>query len=203
MNDDMETTPTIEVQREQQEWPAQGHWTYEDYRRLPDDGYRYEVIDGVLLMSPPPTPRHQDVCGELAFAMRVFVRHRQLGKVYEAPIEVVLPGIAAPVQPDIFFISTERLGIVGRTRIEEAPDLVVEILSPGNWLADRREKFRAYEMARVQEYWIVDPKQRTIEVYVLQEENYALAGRYGPGEVAQSELLKGFAVDVSEIMGEK
>jgi Uma2 family endonuclease len=196
----METTPTIEVQREQQEWPPQGQWTYEDYRQLPDDGYRYEVIDGVLLMSPPPTPRHQRACGKLAFAFRMFVREEQRGEIYESPIEVILPGIATPVQPDILFISTERLGIVGQTRIEGAPDLVVEVLSPGNWLTDRREKFRAYEAAGVQEYWIVDPDRRTIEVYVLREGNYALAGQCGPGEVAQSELLKGFVVAVDDVI---
>ena len=196
----MGTTSTVEIQGERRTWPPQGQWTYEDYRQLPDDGYRYEVINGVLLMSPPPRTRHQDVCGELAFAMRMFTRNEQQGKVYEAPIEVILPGIATPVQPDILFIRTERLGIVGSTRIEGAPDLIVEILSPGNWLTDRREKFRAYEAAGVQEYWIVDPDRRTIEVYVLREGNYALAGQYGPGEVAQSEILKGLVVTVDDVI---
>lgn len=83
--------------------------------------------------------------------------------------------------PDILFITKERLHIVKRGRIEGAPDIIVEVLSPSNWLKDRREKFETYAKAGVREYWIVDPRARTIELFFLREGTYSLIGKYGVG----------------------
>ena len=178
--------------------PSQGEWTYEDYLRLPEDRWRYEVIKGRLYMAPPPKEPHQYASIELSTAFHSFVKERGLGRVYAAPFEVVLP--EAVVQPDIVFISAERVEeIVTPDGVRGAPDLVVEILSPINWLADRREKFELYRSSGVREYWIVDTKTPSIEVFVLREGEYELMGQWGVGEIARSEVLAGFEVAVDDI----
>ena len=181
-------------------WPEQGHWTYEDWLRLPDDGFRYEVLHGVLYMSPPPAVPHQDAQGELYTLMRFYAKRKHLGMVLGAPIGVRLPGEPVPLQPDILFVRQERASIVGKEYVEGAPDLVVEILSPSNWQYDRKEKFLAYQAAGVPEYWIVDYRARTIEVFLLEEGAYVLLGKYGSGERVAAKMLEGFSVGVDEVM---
>ena len=183
----------------EREWPPQNKWTYEDYRRLPDDGWIYEVLEGELYMSPPPIPIHQENSGNFFAAFHAYARKHDSGKVYDAPIEVVLADWATPVQPDIVFITKERLHIIKRSRIEGAPDIIVEILSPSNWLTDRREKFEVYAKAGVREYWIVNPIARTIELFVLRADRYALIGKYGVGETVRSEVLPGFEIKVEDV----
>ncbi|MGH2521259.1 MAG: Uma2 family endonuclease [Anaerolineales bacterium] len=179
--------------------PEQGQWTYEDWLRLPDDGFRYEVLNGDLFMAPPPTIPHQYASGSLFALMWLHSRQHQLGVVLEAPTGVRLPGQPVPVQPDILFVRRERQDIIGNEYVEGAPDLVVEILSPSNWLLDRKQKFQAYREAGVNEYWIVDYRKKVIEVYVLEEGTYALVGQHGSGEIARSTVLTGFEVKVEEV----
>ena len=184
------------------QWPPpQGRWTYEDYKRLPDDGWRYEVIEGELLMSPAPSTNHQRTSAKLQFAIMSFVESRKLGEVLDAPTDVRLGELASPVQPDILFIRQERLNIIKKDWVEGAPDLIVEILSPSNWIDDRRAKYRLYAQAGVREYWIVDPDKRQIEVFVqrVHGSDYELIGRFGPGEQAASEVLTGFQIGVDEV----
>jgi Uma2 family endonuclease len=179
--------------------PPQGEWTYEDWLKLPDDGYRYEVINGALYMTPLPRPRHQRVSFRLARRLSDFAEEHHLGEVLVAPVGVRLPNQPVPFQPDILFIRAERLDIIGEENVEGVPDLIVEVLSPSNWLYDRREKMKVYEEAGVPEYWIVDPRTRTVEIYVLEEGAFLQVGQYGPGEVARSQVLVGFEVLVDEI----
>ena len=185
-----------------QQWPPlQGNWTYDDYAQLPDNGMRYEVIKGELYMSPAPSPKHQRIILKLAIALSQFVQSDQLGEIFQSPIDVKMPDIAGAgvVQPDLLFITGERLNIVQETLIEGVPDLIVEVLSPGNPLHDRRVKFELYAQAGVREYWMVDPDARTVEIYVLRGHAYAPLGNFGVGEQTRSEVLEGFAVDVEKI----
>jgi Uma2 family endonuclease len=179
--------------------PAQGEWTYEDWLKLPDDGYRYEVIDGVLYMSPPPLIRHQRTSIRIVDIFLAFLKLQPLGDLLYAPIGVRVPNQPVPLQPDIVFVRAERLSIIQENYIEGVPDLIVEILSPSNWLYDRREKMRVYQESGVPAYWIVDPRALTIEIYVLEKSVYQLAGEYGRGAVAASRLLPGFEVPVDVI----
>jgi Uma2 family endonuclease len=179
--------------------PEQGEWTYEDWLKLPDDGYRYEVIDRVLYMSPPPLIRQQRGLIRLVDFFMAFLKSRPVGEVLIAPVGVRFPNQSVPLQPDIVFVRTERLDIIQEHYIEGVPDLIIEILSPSNWLYDRREKMRVYQEAGVPEYWIADPRAQTIEIYVLEQGVYQLAGQYGRGELAVSRLLPGFAVPVEAI----
>jgi Uma2 family endonuclease len=179
--------------------PPQGEWTYEDWCKLPEDGYRYEVIAGVLYVSPPPSIPHQRISIALVGHFLDFLKMQPLGEILTAPVGVRLPRQPVPLQPDIVFIHTERLGMVGEAYVEGAPDLLVEILSPSNWLYDRREKMQAYQEAGVAEYWIVDPHALTIDVYVLEQGAYGLLGQYRIGEVAHSQVLPGFGVPVETV----
>jgi len=199
----MEASPTVQKRRistQERPWPPeQGQWTYEDWLRLPDDGYRYEVIDGVLYMTPPPRTQHQLIIARIVDHLMEFMRSKPMGQVLFAPIGVRLPNQPVSLQPDILFIRAERLDIIGEDYVEGAPDLVMEILSPSNWLYDRREKKQVYQEGGVSEYWIVDPRARTVEVYQLEGGSYLLVGQYGSGEAAQSSGISGFEVPVDEV----
>jgi len=189
----------IPARRFENEWPPQGKWTYEDYCRLPEDGWIYEIIEGELYMSPAPKTIHQKCGGRLFAAFFNFAQQHDLGEPYYSPIDVILPGLTNPVQPDVIFIVKERLDIVKEERVEGAPDIIVEVLSPWNWFADRRKKFEIYAKAGVREYWLIDPKARTIELFTLQGGTHVLIGKYGVGESVRSEVLPGFAVKGEDI----
>lgn len=182
-----------------QPWPTQGRWTYEDYVRLPDDGRRYEIIEGVLYGTNAPDFDHQYAVHQIAVALELWVRDRNGGIVLTAPFEVHLPNIAQPVQPDVLFISAVRRLVPGSKLFEGAPDLIVEVLSPSTIRVDRTVKFNAYERAGVREYWLVDSKMQAIEVYVLTEGEFALLGQFGPTEVVQSAALEGFEAAVDAL----
>ncbi|OGO39831.1 MAG: hypothetical protein A2Z04_00595 [Chloroflexi bacterium RBG_16_57_9] len=182
-------------------WPPQGEWTYDDYLRLPDDGRRYEIIEGVLYVTNAPDLDHQSAVGELFAELRSYVRKNNLGIVIPAPLEVHLPGIAKPVQPDVLFVTTERRPPAGAKFFEGAPDLIVEVLSQSTLRLDRRTKFDAYERAGVREYWIVDTRSHFVEVYVLSRGEYALHGQFGPGEQLTSQVLAGLSIPVDRIFG--
>jgi Uma2 family endonuclease len=181
-------------------WPAPGHWTYQDYLDLPDDGYRYEVIWGELYMTPAPNTGHQLTSGELEFALREFVKKNDLGIVLDAPCDVLLEPGGTPVEPDILFIAKERRHIITHQNVKGAPDLIVEILSPANPEHDRERKFKLYQESNVAEYWIVDPDARTIEIFTLSQGRYSLLGRFGAGQVAASKLLVGFEVAIDRVI---
>ena len=180
-------------------WPEQGMWTYEDWLRLPDDGYRYEILEGELFMSPPPKVPHQRSSRGLFVRMCAHAAKHNSGEVFCAPIGVRIPGQKVPLQPDILFVKKNRSHIVEKDYIEGAPDLIVEILSPSNWTLDRREKFQAYQAAEVPEYWIVDYRAKTIEVFILESKNYVLTGKFGPGETVRATQMDGFSIQVDEV----
>ena len=141
--------------------------TYEDYCQIPEDGNRYEVINGVLYMSPVPIPRHQRISGNLYVLLSLWIKEHKGGKVWAAPIDVVLSDQDI-VQPDIIFISSDRLSMVKGKNVQGAPDLVIEIMSPSNRRDDEVVKKTLYESYGVFEYWAVDPVTETIQVFYLQ-----------------------------------
>lgn len=179
-------------------YPPQGEWTEEDYFNLPDTNRYIELSEGSLIMPPHPTYRHQRALLELYTRLRTFSEENDLGQVLVAPLPVRLwPGKIR--EPDIFFIANEHSDRIGE-RVCGVPDLVVEVTSPGTRRVDRMEKFAEYAKAGVSEYWLVDPEEGAIEVYILKEGAYMPLGTYGLGEVAQSQLLSGFQVVIDEIL---
>ena len=138
-------------------------YTYEDYLKTPDDE-RYELIEGELLMTPSPIPKHQRISRELEFEIIKFVKANDLGEVFYAPCDVYLDNENV-VQPDILFISKERLNIIGEKNIQGAPDLAIEIISESTAYRDLVQKKKLYAKFGVKEYWIVIPGEESIEIY--------------------------------------
>lgn len=175
-------------------------WTYADYSLL-DDGKRHEVLEGELVMAPAPDLDHQGVVGTLFRRMWDHVATRALGKLFVAPVDVVLDDRNV-VQPDLVFIARKNEGILRKAGVFGVPDLVVEVLSPSSVRADRYRKLAIYQTFKVPEYWIVDPAAGSVEVLVLTAEGYDLHSfAVGTGVVA-SRLLPDLTVDVAELMKE-
>jgi Uma2 family endonuclease len=170
----------------------------DDIWDTPDDGKRYEVIDGALYVTPPPNWGHQNAAGVLYGLIWPHVRQHRLGKIVFAPVGVVLDDENG-LQPDIVFISRERLHIISERGVEGAPDLVVEILSRRTQSRDRGVKMRRYAAAGVPHYWIVVPRTRSIEAYRLTEFGYELTGIYGPGTIFRPEIFPGLEIPVDSL----
>jgi Uma2 family endonuclease len=171
-----------------------GSYTVEDYDALPDDGYRYELIDGELIEMPAPSLLHQAVQAYLASLFVAFVMAHRTGRVYVSPVDVQLGGLV--VQPDIVYVSNERSEVLTPRRVVGAPDLVVEILSPATRTHDLTTKREIYRLEGVHEYWVVDLEARSARVWALVGDRYV---EQHPDEQGQhaSTILPGFVVDVA------
>ncbi len=153
--------------------PPQGQWTVAHWERLPEDGNRYEIIDGKLYMTTAPSAFHQWIVGALITRLGVPAQERGLGIWFTAPIGVLLSPRDA-VQPDFLFIRAERVaGLVQERRVRGAPDLVVEMLSPGNSAEEMANKRAMYARGSVAEYAEVDPATRVLRYYRLAEGSYS------------------------------
>lgn len=179
--------------------PPQGEWRYEDYLRLPDNGLRYEVIKGALYMTPSPGSKHQRAIARLYGKLWDYLQEQPEGEALFTPLDMRLPELNTTLQPDLLFIAGDRLDIIKENCIEGAPDLIMEVISPGNPDYDRRTKFYTYAQAGVREYWLVDPEARTIDIYVLRGQAYALLGQFGPEAQTRSEVLAGFSLLVEAV----
>ncbi len=185
---------TLSAPTDDRVWPARSQWTYEDYLDLPDDGRRYEIIEGVLYVSNAPSFEHQFVVTELIREIGNFVKEHNLGLVLTAPFEVHLSETTRPVQPDVIFIKADKRPAAGAQVFKGVPDIVVEVLSPSSVRTDRHIKFDAYEQAGVNEYWIINPKTHSVEVYTLSGGEYALLGEFTGVEPLTSAVLTGMTI---------
>ena len=166
---------------------ARVRYTYSDYLLLPEDK-RYEILDGDIYLIAAPNIKHQLVSGRLEVALTQHVGASRLGVILHAPCDVILSEENV-VQPDILFVRKERSGIIGEANLKGAPDLVVEILSPGSRSTDLELKRKTYARFGVQEYWIVDPDAETVEVLVWGENGYVTAATYLKSDSLSSALL--------------
>jgi Uma2 family endonuclease len=146
--------------------------TYEDYEAFPDDGNRYEIIDGEVFVSPPPITAHQWTSAELTWLLGSYIRQHAIGRLFYAPFAVMLSPNDI-FEPDIVFISEDRMPLVDDKGMRGAPDLCIEIASPSTRTYDRTIKFERYARFGVTEYWIVDPDRKTVEVFVSENGVYA------------------------------
>ena len=145
--------------------------TEDDFWALPDDENRYEIILGELYVMPPPVPAHEDISQHLNLILLLTVGATGLGKVMTAPVGVRLTAIDV-VQPDLVVVRAGREHLIGGREIDGPPDLVVEILSPSTRGKDLVKKRGQYQNAQIPEYWIVDPENRTVDVLILDGEQY-------------------------------
>lgn len=179
-------------------------YTYGDYLNW-DDAQRYELIDGSIYVMPPaPGRRHQQVAGEF---------HRQLANyllekecvVYIAPFDVRLPerekrdeDIATVIQPDLVIVCDDNK--LDERGCKGAPDLVIEIISPGSAGRDRKTKRELYEKHGVLEYWIVDEHQSTVDVYLLNvQKQYGKPEIYTAQERLPVSIFSDFAIDLTMV----
>lgn len=140
--------------------------TYHDYMLLPDDGKRYEIIEGDLCLTPAPATRHQIIVGRLIHLLLSYLETHPVGTVLTAPCDVLLSDTDI-VQPDVLYVRNNSKAHVTEHNVQGPPDVVVEILSPGTAARDRDLKLKRYERFGVQEYWLVDPNYNTFEILAL------------------------------------
>ncbi len=172
-------------------------FTYKDYEQLPE-GAPYQLIGGQLVLTPAPEPYHQKVSLKIASDLFRFVTENGLGEVFNAPVDVYLTDTET-YQPDIIYISKENTGIIREKKIEGPPDLVIEILSPSTAYYDMKHKKKVYERTGVKEYWLVDPMEKSVEIYENTDKGFVLTERkVVKGKVA-SKLLKGFSLNTEDI----
>ena len=177
------------------------HWTIRDLELLPDDNNRYEIIDGELYVSRQPDWEHQSVSFQLAFLLEVWNRQIHAGSVN------VMPGVVftddTNVVPDVVWISQERLSsaLQADRKLHNTPELVVEVLSPGseNERRDREVKRKLYSRRNAKEYWIVNWRERNLEIYRRQEAVLELDRTLNETDTLESPLLPGFRCKVSEL----
>lgn len=178
--------------------------TVRDYLDIPeDDENRYELIDGELYMAPAPTWEHQESIGNLFSFLREFARANGLGRVVASPIDVYLSEEDV-FQPDIVFVSAERLDVIHSSGVHGAPDLVIEMLSPSTERRDLTLKRERYEMFGAREYWLADPFAKTITVLRARDGRFEQVGVFAEGMTAEgmtieTSLLPGLRVDVSAV----
>lgn len=171
--------------------------TIADVDSMPEDGNRYEVIEGELFVSRAPSLTHQDVVVNLVFAFKEYLRENPIGKVWPGP-GVILCDFSGVI-PDVVYISNERRReIATGFRITGAPDLIIEILSPGaeNERRDRHTKRQLYRKYGVKEYWVVDPEGSAIAIY--RTSKLKLVAKLGIRGHVTTPLLPGFRCPFSE-----
>ena len=184
--------PDIVQQADSVPGPKQGEWTYAHYAALPEDGQRYEVLDGVLYMSPAPNLWHQDVALEIASFLRIHVKLTGLGNVFISPVDVELAPRSI-VQPDVVVVLRDHEAILHYTRIIGAPDLVIEIASPSTERHDRRRKRALYARFGISEYWLVDSVRQTLEILMLEGATYRSTGLLSGPTPIQSTIVPSMA----------
>jgi Uma2 family endonuclease len=172
--------------------------TFDDYARLtPPDSGNYELHNGKIIYMPSPLFLHQDLSVALCAALYFFVHKNKLGKVVAAPMDVIFT-LNDTVQPDILFISNERLHIIDG-QIKGAPDLVVEILSDGNTAKEMSYKKHLFETHGVKEYWLINLKKKTLSQYENIDSEFFLKNVLTTEGVLSSIVVEGFQLNLSEI----
>ncbi len=175
-------------------------FTYDDLVGFPDDGRRHEIIDGEHYVTPSPNTKHQTVVTNVLASVYGYLKDHSIGRVFTAPFDVVFSNFDI-VEPDVLYISRARLEVLTTQHVRGAPDLVVEILSPGTRRTDEITKRRLYERFGVQEYWVLDPELDSVKVYRRGEAAFErVAELNAEGEdVLKTPLLPGWSMPVAEI----
>ena len=172
-------------------------YTYQDYAKLPE-GAPYQLINGEFVMTPAPKPYHQRLLKRILISLSKYVDNHSMGEVLCAPIDVFFSKTET-YQSDIIYISKDRLPIIAEDKVEGAPDLIVEILSPTTAEYDLRHKKQIYEQHNVKEYWIVDPIEKSVDVYTNKGNKYELIDKFHKSQVLKSSLIKRLEIDLSDV----
>ena len=192
-------SPEVVMKQPKVRIPKQKMLTYDDYVRLtPPDSGNYELHNGQIIYMPSPIPLHQIVSDNLSANLIVYLRKHKLGRIISAPMDVVFNPIDT-FQPDILFLSNERLSLIGDKKIEGAPDLVVEILSPSNNPKEMGYKKVIYEMSNVKEYWIINLKKQILTQYENIEGEFLIHRVFEKKDTLTSLTINGFEMPMNEL----
>lgn len=172
--------------------------TYRDYLKLPEEpGYRFEILEGILVKEPSPSVMHQRVSRRLQRLLEdYFWQIDSQGEIFNAPLDTTF-GEETVVQPDLLYVSAEQQELIRETRIDGPPALVVEVISPTSSRRDRVRKMQIYQQAGVQHYWLADPTDRTLECFSLRGGLYALAVSGMDDDLLKHPEFEGLALDLS------
>ena len=172
--------------------------TFEQFRQLPDDGRRYELVCGEVHLTPSPTTKHQIILGRLYASLDGFMSKTLLGRVLFAPLDVRLSPDTA-LQPDLIFVANAHAAIVQEDYIRGTPDLVVEVLSPSTTAHDRATKLPLYAEAGVGEMWIIDPQAMTVEILKLQGNRYLVEAALAGSRALTSACFPGWELPLPDL----
>ncbi|HVO23262.1 MAG TPA: Uma2 family endonuclease [Candidatus Margulisiibacteriota bacterium] len=175
-----------------------GSLTYRDLWHTPEDGNRYEIINGEVYVTPPPYTVHQRVSRNLERILDRHVTENDLGEVLHAPVGVVLEKPSG-VQPDIIFIAKARLSIIQEKAVFGAPELVVEIVSSSTASRDRSLKKELYARTGVQHYWRLDPRKQVLQAFHLERGAYVLAAEHSGAAIFRPALFPRLVVRLGEV----
>lgn len=175
-------------------------FTYEDFLRFPDDGKRHEIIDGEHYVTPSPNTNHQVIVGNLYVSMAGYLKTHPIGAAFLAPFDVVFTNFDV-VEPDLLYISRARREVLTDKHVRGAPDLVVEILSPGTRRTDEVTKRDLYERCGVMEYWVVNPKREALQIYRRAEGAFVRAEALSVdrGDVLTTPLMPGWSISLGDV----
>ncbi|HEU0116737.1 MAG TPA: Uma2 family endonuclease, partial [Thermomicrobiales bacterium] len=163
-------------------------WTYEDLRALPDDGKRYEIIEGDLFELPTPTLPHASAIMNLIMLAAPLIEALG-GRIFTGPLDVFLRD-ADVVEPDIVAVLPGSRAALAQRGIEGAPDFIVEVISPECRGHDELTKRTLYALAGVQEYWLVDPHARSLNILTLDQDALHTYGTFAAEAMVRSPLLE-------------
>jgi len=174
--------------------------TYQDYLLLPEEpGYRFEILEGMLVKEPSPNVIHQRVSRNLQRILEdYFWQIDPEGEIFNAPLDVTMGDINV-VQPDLLYVSGEQKMIVQDTRIDGPPALVVEIMSPSSSRKDRLQKMRIYQGEKVPHYWLVNPQERTLECFALRDGVYSLIATGMDEDVVEHPEFSGLLIPMKNL----
>ena len=181
--------------------PARVKLTYDDFLLFPDDGKRHELIDGEHYVTPSPNMKHQAISGNLHFMIRSWLEQHPVGRIFYAPFDVVFTNFDV-VEPDLLYMSHARAAqVLTAKHVRGAPEIVVEIGSPGTRKRDETIKRRLYERSGVSEYWIIDPDLELVRVYTNQERQFGRPRELSAeaGDVLTTPHLDGLELPLSKI----
>lgn len=178
--------------------------TYDDFLQFPEDGRRHELIGGEHIVTPGPVTKHQRIVGNLFGHIWVYLRDHPIGTVFGSPLDVIFSDFDV-VEPDVLYISHARMASLTPSKwIKGAPELMVEVGSPGTRKRDETIKRHLYEKFGVDEYWVVDPELDAIKVYRREDGRYVRAAELTAeqGEVLTTPLLPGLLIPLIDVFRE-
>lgn len=181
----------VEITEQDRRIPPEGKISFEEFLDWCDEDTWAEWVDGEVIMVSPASDRHENISSFLETVLRIFIESHTLGRVLRAPFLMRTPERPSGREPDLLFVSRERLHLIKTNYLDGPADVVIEIVSPESIGRDRGEKFVEYEQAGIKEYWLIDPLRQSAEFYELHAD-----GRYrlAPTDdgIYQSKAIRGF-----------